>query len=256
MTGAPETGNAARETMQDMTGPGPIPKDTSSAAERLFRRLEAQINAGELKDGDTLPPEREIVEIYGVSRTVAREAVKALANKGLVEARPRYRPVIRKPDVDTALETMGSVVGLLLKEPGGVRNLFDSRIMVEAALVRHAALHADADDIAALKSALDANRAVIDDSEEFYRSDTAFHAVLYNIPKNPVIRALHKAYTTWLAPQWSKMPRLPDRNQINFESHRAIFEAVVAHDPNAAEAALREHLDNAWAQVRETFGDI
>ena len=67
------------------------------AADDLFRTFEQLINSGALVDGQPLPPEREIVETYGVSRTVVREAVLALANKGLVEARPRFRPVVRKP---------------------------------------------------------------------------------------------------------------------------------------------------------------
>lgn len=226
------------------------------AADDLFRIFEQQINSGTLREGDPLPPEREIVQTYGVSRTVVREAVLALANKGLVEARPRFRPVVRKPSYDTALETMGSVVGRLLSEPGGVRNLFDTRILVEAALVRQAALSATKDDIAALRQALDDNGAAIDDSELFYRTDTAFHAVLYRIGNNPVLPALHRAYTAWLAPHWSRMPRLPDRNRKNYEAHRAIFEAILMRDPDKAEAILRSHLADAWTQVRETFGDI
>ncbi len=226
------------------------------AADDLFRHYAELINSGALSEGDPLPPEREIVETHGVSRTVVREAVLALANKGLVDARPRFRPVVRKPTYDTAFETVDNVVARLLIQPGGVKNLFDTRIIIEAALVRQAASDAKKDDIAALKSALDANEAAIEDSELFYRTDTGFHAVLYQIPCNPILPAVHKAYTTWLAPQWSKMPRLPDRNRTNFEAHRRIFEAILMRDQDAAEAALRTHLANAWNQVRETFGDL
>jgi DNA-binding GntR family transcriptional regulator len=49
------------------------------------------------------------------------------------------------------------------------------------------------------------------------------------------------------------MPRLVDRNQRNFEAHSAIFQAILMRDPDAAEAALRSHLDAAWDQVRDTF---
>ncbi len=226
------------------------------AADDLFGIFEDQINSGALKEGDTLPPEREIVETYGVSRTVVREAVLALANKGLVEAKPRFRPVVRKPNYDTAMETIGHLAGRLLHQPGGVRNLFDTRIMIEAALVRQAATDANKDDIAALKEALMANAAAINDSERFYQTDMAFHKVLYDIPRNPVLPAIQKAYTDWLAPHWLKMPRLPERNQKNYQSHKAIFDAILDRDPDAAERALREHLANAWRQVKETFSDL
>ncbi|WP_240484657.1 FCD domain-containing protein, partial [Pseudoponticoccus marisrubri] len=62
--------------------------------------------------------------------------------------------------------------------------------------------------------------------------------MLYDIPSNPVLPAIHRAYTTWLAPQWSRMPRLPDRNRANYEAHAAIFEAILMRDPDAAETCL------------------
>ena len=88
----------------------------------------------------------------------------------------------------------------------------------------------------------------------FYLTDRAFHAVLYDIPRNPVLPAIHKAYVTWLAPQWSRMPRLPERNKANFEAHARIFEGILMRDPDAAEQALRAHLEQAWDQVCATFG--
>jgi len=225
------------------------------AADALFRVFAEMIETGVLREGDPLPPEREIVETYGVSRTVAREAILALSNKGLVEARPRYRPVVRRPSYETALEIVENVVGPLLSTPEGVRNLFEIRKMVEASLVRQAATAATKDDIAALKQALEANAAAVDDSALFYRTDMDFHRVLYEIPGNPVLPAIHQAYTTWLGPHWSQMPRLPARNRENAEAHRAIFEAILMRDPDEAEAALRTHLADAWDQVRKTFSE-
>ena len=226
------------------------------AADQLFRTFAEMIDNGLLQAGEPLPPEREIVETYGVSRTVVREAVLALANKGLVEARPRYRPVVRQPGYDSAIEAVDTVVTRLLKQKDGVRNLFDTRIMVEASLARQAATDATKDDLARLQEALERNGEAIEDSSQFYLTDRAFHAVLYEIPRNPVLPAIHKAYMAWLAPHWLKMPRLPDRNRLNFRSHSEIYQAILMRDPDAAEHALRAHLANAWEQVRETFGDI
>lgn len=234
----------------------PPHSDGHRAADRLFRAFEEQINSGALRVGDTLPTEREIVATYGVSRTVAREAVLALANKGLVEAKPRFRPVVIKPSYDTAMRTVDNVVGRLLRAPGGVANLFDSRTLLEAALVRAAALNCDKAGIAALQHALDENGAAVENSEEFYATDMAFHRVLYEVTGNPVFPAVHNAYFTWLAPHWSNMPRLPERNRINYLSHQKIFEAILHRDPDAAETALRQHLADAWDQVKETFSDL
>lgn len=229
------------------------PRDESRAADILFETFERLILDGTFTDGEVLPPEREIVQEYGVSRTVVREAVLALSNRGLVEARPRFRPVVRRPTYDAALQAVQSVVRRLLVDQQGVKNLFDIRIMMEAALVREAALHANRDQIARLKEALSENEAAIEDSARFYETDIVFHHVLYEIPENPVLPSIHRAYTGWLAPQWEKMPRLPERNRKNFDSHSLIFEAILLRDPDAAEGALRSHLRAAWLQVHETF---
>lgn len=196
------------------------------------------------------------MEDFGTSRTVVREAVRQLSSRGLVEARPRHRPVVRAPGFDTAFDAVAGIVGLLLAEKGGVKNLFDTRTMIEVYLVREAALRGSKEDLAAMAVALEANKAAIDDNEEFYATDVAFHQVLYQVPGNPVLLALQKAYTEWLGPHWSAMPRMPDRNTTNYEHHRAIYEAILMRDPDRAEAALRAHLADAWYQVRATFGDI
>ncbi|GAA6182715.1 FCD domain-containing protein [Shimia sp. NS0008-38b] len=234
----------------------PSTEKKQRASDLVADQLAARIQSGDLVDGQPLPSERSLIEEFGISRTVVREAVLALSNRGLVEARPRYRPVVRKPGIDAAFTAVESIVEHLLHEPGGVKNLFDTRIIIEAALVRQAAESADKDDIVALRTALAINKEAIHNSEEFYQTDIAFHNVIYQISNNPVLPAIHKAYTSWLAPQWSQMPRLPDRNQANFEAHQAIFDAILARDADAAEAALRNHLNAAWEQVVKTFVGI
>ena len=227
---------------------------SNRAADRVIAALEGRIFSGELAGGEMLPPERELMEEFEISRTVAREAVKILGGKGLVEIRPRYRPVVKMPDYDTALGVVGGLVKHLIGQAGGVRQLFEVRIFIESGLVRMAAMDAGKDDIRKLREALARNEESIEDSDRFYRTDMAFHAVLYTIPENPIFPAVHRAFCDWLEGHWIQMPRLPERNRRNHQSHSAIFEAITYRDPDLAEAALRSHLDDAWSQVERTFG--
>ena len=141
--------NFCRTKRTRLTTKGPCAMDQNGpnsgrdrAADALVKTFETFIFEGTWKDGDPLPPERVIVQEYGVSRTVVREAVLALSNKGLVEARPRFRPVVRRPDYDAAVLAAQSVVRRLLVDQAGVRNLFDLRIMMEAALVEATGMEA------------------------------------------------------------------------------------------------------------------
>jgi DNA-binding FadR family transcriptional regulator len=227
--------------------------DTGRAADNVVAELEAKIVSGELQDRAPLPAERELMEQFGTSRTVIREAISKLSSKGLVETRPRFRPIVRKPDYATVLHACGNVVQHLLTDKSGIKNLYDSRVFIERALVREAASSARKEDIIDLKAALENNRKAIPDSLEFYRTDVAFHGVLYRIPRNPIFPAIHEGYTSWLAPQWDRMLRSPERNEVNYIAHKAILDAILERDPMAADEALTNHLKAAWEFVRVTF---
>ncbi len=230
-----------------------LPSASPRAADAIVRSVELQIVSGDLADGATLPAERDLMQQFNASRTVVREAITVLTGRGLIENRPRYRPIVRKPGYNTLLDVMADVTRLLLEEQSGLKNLYESRVFVERILVREAATNARKNDIANLTAALSRNKQSLDDSAAFYRTDTDFHAVLYQIPGNPIFPALHEAYKVWLHPHWEKMPRSPERNYVNYCSHASIHAAIVDRDPDTAEKELVNHLNSAWEYVRATF---
>jgi DNA-binding FadR family transcriptional regulator len=211
------------------------------------------IQSGGLQEGERLPAERDLMQRYGVSRAAIREAIVSLANRGLIETRLGHRPVVRKPDYEIAVDKVGNLVGHLMVDRKGVWNLFETRIFMEAALARWAAKHARRDDLDELRAALETNRAAIGNSILFDETDAAFHAVLYRLPGNSIYPAIHKAYVEWLTQHWRSMKRGAGIDQMNYAGHEAVFEAVIARDPDNAEEAMRRHLVAAWEFVRSTF---
>lgn len=225
------------------------------AADVIVRYLEKKIRTGELEHGKHLPAERELMAQFGASRTVVREAITNLSSRGLVDNRPRFRPTVRKPGVSSFIDATHGFATHFLQQPNGVKSMYETRIFVERMLVRDAATHARKDDINALSNALKKNKACIDDAEVFYKTDMAFHKVLYDIPKNPIYPALFSAYQSWLALHWDKMNRSPDRNYVNYRGHESIVSAIVDRDPDTAEAALKTHLNSAWEYLRVVVDD-
>ncbi|MBE7213430.1 MAG: FCD domain-containing protein [Gluconacetobacter diazotrophicus] len=223
------------------------------AADGLVARLEARIASGELGQGERLPAERELMEEFGLSRTVVREAIATLSNRGLLLCQPRHRPVVRGFGFEAATAAIGGALAHLLASREGVRSLYELRVLIEAGLVRHAALHADRDDVAALRRALEENRLAVEDPVRFDQTDAAFHHLFYRLAGNPALPAIHQAFVTWLFPHWLAMPRTAARNDAAFSGHREILDAVVDRDPDGAEQALRSHLRMAWDAVRVTF---
>jgi DNA-binding FadR family transcriptional regulator len=222
-------------------------------ADAVTEGLVGLIRSGGLAEGAHLPPERDLMQRFGVSRAAVREAIAALASRGLVQTRLGHRPVVRKADYATAIGRLGELVGHLVADRGGVRDLFEARIFLEASLARHAARHARREDIAELRLALAANRAAIGDPARFDETDVAFHAVLYRIPGNPIFPAVHKAYVDWLVSHWRTMRRGPEIDGMQHAGHQAILDCIEGRDPDGAEDALRRHLSAAWEVVRATF---
>lgn len=222
-------------------------------ADAIVASIERKIGEGVLRDSAPLPSERVLMAEYGASRTVVREAITALSNRGLIECKPRHRPVVRPLGFQCAIDATGPVIRQLLNAPGGVRTVHDCRVFIERGLVRDAALGAGREHIRALKDALAANEAAIVDCEAFYVTDVAFHRVLYLVPDNPVLPAIHEGFTAWLAPQWSRVRCRPERNALDHAAHRAIYEAILERDPDAAEGALTAHLEATWTYVSGLF---
>ena len=219
-------------------------------SDSIVHSLEQKISSGELSEGSPLPAERELMRQFNASRTVVREAITTLSGRGLLENRPRFRPIVRKPSLTSFFDATQSIANDFFQQPNGVKSLYESRIFVERLLVRDAATQARKADIEALSKALKNNQDSIEDEQAFYKTDMAFHAVLYEIPGNPVFTGLNVAFQNWLSPHWDKMNRSPDRNYVNYRSHASILDAIVDRDPDAAEAALEAHLNSAWEYLR------
>jgi len=225
------------------------------STDAVISELEQLILSGAFAYGEKLPAERTLMERFNVGRNVVREAISALSRNGLLETKPRHRPIVAYSGQDTALDSLTVFVQHFLDGEGGYEQLFNSRIFIEAALCRHAALHARKEDIQNLREALRNNKEAIDDADLFYQTDVLFHKVLYEIPRNPVFTILQKIYVSWLAKYWSRIKRDPELNMMNYKRHEAILEAIVDRDPDEAERAMHNHLNNSWGLAKDALKD-
>jgi GntR family transcriptional regulator, sialic acid-inducible nan operon repressor len=225
------------------------------ASEELANKLTNQIASGMLEAGRWLPTERELAHHHKVSRAVVREAITMLTSRGLLTTRRGYRPIVRRPDLDTAVNALGLSLLHMTAQQTSVWYLFESRILMEGTLARYAATSSKRADIEALRDALEFNFRSIGDSESFDTSNNVFHECLYNAPENPIYPILHRAYIAWLSTHWRKMIRSREMDKVHYAGHLSIYEAIVARDPDGAERALRRHLETAWEFVRSSIFD-
>lgn len=220
--------------------------------EEVAHRLEAQIHEGHYSPGDQLPSERELMLMYGVGRPAIREALFSLQRMGLVAINSGERARVTRPTPQVMFETLSGAARHMLNEPDGVRHFQEARTFFEIGLARHAAEHATPADLEKLRQALAANEAAIGNAAAFERTDVAFHYVLAVIPRNPIYIAIHEAIAAWLTEQRHVSLQREGQNEIAFQAHRAVFEAIAARDPDSAERVMREHM----AQVIRTYWEI
>ena len=220
-------------------------------------RLQGLILSGTLQVGDALPSERSLMERYGVGRPAVREAMLMLERAGLITTSGGERARVARPTAEGMVAGLDASVRHWLGDPGGIRSLQGARELLEVALARQVAEEADKEGIARLREALTENEAARGDLARFERTDVVFHYVFAQIPRNPIFTALHQAMVGWLTEQRNVTLREPGAEAQAAESHRRIFEAVVARDPDRAAREMRPHLQDvarSYWRTREREG--
>lgn len=211
--------------------------------EEVVERLEQLIHSGQLKPGDPLPVERELMEMYGVGRPAIREAILTLQKAGLVSVTGGSRARVTEPTAEMVVESLSTTARHLLADPDGVRNFQEARKLFEVGLVRYAAKNASKKDLQKLKKALKENHQSIGDINWFERTDMAFHYVLAVIPNNPIFTAIHAAISDWLYEQRHTTLSSPGQNEVAYQAHAAIAEAIIDQNADLAERLMEQHLD-------------
>ena len=218
---------------------------TSRLYEQIVQQIEESIVKGDLKPGDQLPAERELAQRFGVSRTAVREAVKALREKGLVEAYSGRGTFI----TDGTSQAVRQSLDLLVKigQADGSHHLAEVRAILEPEIAALAASRIQDSELATMREAV----AVMDrsgrDPEAYIEADLDFHLALAEGAANPLILSLLDSIVGLLREQRLRIfqvPGGPDRGQLH---HKEILDAVERHDPEKARKAMRAHLE----QVRD-----
>lgn len=222
---------------------------TAVRASRLYQQIveqiEQSIRSGQLKPGDQLPAERDLAERFGVSRTAVREAVKALGEKGLVEALPGRGTFV----IDATSQVIKQSLDLLINNstPEGLAHLEDVREIFEPEIAARAAIRAEPKQLAAMRDAIEAMERSLDDSGAYIEADLDFHLALAEAAQNPLVLTLIDSIVGLLRVQRTRVFHAPEGPARGQHHHRRILHAVENHDPEAARAAMQSHLE----QVRE-----
>jgi GntR family transcriptional repressor for pyruvate dehydrogenase complex len=229
--GIPMIGTASPPRFEFQT----IPRNKvyQAVAKQLERRI-----TEELKPGDRLPPERELVQILGVSRGSVRDAIRSLELRGLLEPRQGIGTVVCVPVGPLA----DPLANALLDRRKKVAELLDVRKMIEPSLAGRAATHITRDQISELDEILKRHEEKVSQGELGIEEDSEFHYKIALASYNTVVLKLVDILMDLLRETREHALQVEGRQEKSLAGHHRILAALKRGDAAAAKAAMRRHL--------------
>lgn len=222
-----------------------IPRSRVSA--RVAKQLQIHI-VNQLKPGDMLPPERKLVQRFGVSRGSIRDAIRSLEAVGLLEPHQGIGTVVREVSADALLSP---VTNALLQEQKVIGELLDVRNIIEPALARRAALHGSYEQIAEMQAILLRQEEKVRRGEPATEEDSAFHYAVALAADNGTMMKLVRVLMDLLRETRERLSQRQGRAEKSLAGHLRIVAALQRRDAAGAEAAMRRHLSEIEQIVLE-----
>jgi GntR family transcriptional regulator, transcriptional repressor for pyruvate dehydrogenase complex len=239
MGGVPEVSHrtiAVTASAPSKPGWEAIPRD------RVYTKVAEQLQshiANQLKPGDMLPSERELAQMFGVSRSSIRDAIRRLETVGLLEPRQGIGTMVRDIGADAMV---AHVAGVLPQKRKVINELLDVRMIIEPPLAARAAMHASAEQIAQLEAILNRQEEKVRRNELATEEDADFHNTIAQASDNSVLLKLALVLMDSLREVRERSLQVGGRQPKSLAAHRQILAAIQQGDPQAAEAAMRRHL--------------
>lgn len=219
------------------------PVKNTKVYEQVIEQIKYMIVSGELKKGDRLPPERELVERLQVSRTSVREALRALQIIGLVECRQGGGNFIRERFEDNLIEPLSLMFTLQNSRNAEILEL---RRVLEVETASLAAKNISEDELKALGDIISKMKSQPDENDNVVL-DKEFHYIIAGASRNNLIVSILTAVSS-LMDSFIKEAReaiinRDENKETLLEHHEMIYEALADHDVKKAGKVMEEHMN-------------
>jgi DNA-binding FadR family transcriptional regulator len=215
-------------------------------SDEVQERLLRLISGGELKPGDAMPSERELMDRFGVGRPAIREAMQALANMGLVSISHGERARVQELTAQSIIRQVDASAHIMLsRSSDSLEHLKAARLFFERGMVREAAAKATPEDVAVLRAIITEQRALLGQAEGFIAADMRFHTRIAAISGNPIFVSVSEAMLGWLKAYHKDLLIWTGKENHTLAEHAEILDAIADRNADAAEAALVKHLQRS-----------
>jgi GntR family transcriptional repressor for pyruvate dehydrogenase complex len=223
------------------------PVKHTKISDEIVNQVRSLISEGTLKPGDQLPPERELIKQFGVSRPTLREALKSLIAMGFLQVNQAKRTFVRS----ITSEKMEDPLSRLIKtDTQKIFDLIEVRKGLEAWSSFYAAQRATEDDIKQIGSIIKEMEAAFEKGRSWEKEDADFHLAIAQATHNTV--QTHIMSTIYEILKESVAKVFTDRSKIKklIEQHCRIFNAIKNHATDKARERTLEHLNYVESEVK------
>lgn len=231
------------------------PKRKERLGDQLYGQILEQIVSGTLKEGDKLPSEKELCLMFEVSRPVVREAMMLLQADGLVVARQGSGTYVQRRPPQGLITLAGA------SDVAGMLRCYEVRVPLEGEAAALAAKRRSPEQLEQIRTALDELRRAIESRGPASAADFAFHRAVAEASCNgmfvSILETLHGAIENSMTVALNITAQgSAERSRRVLDEHSRIYEAIAMGDADAANLAMRYHINRARQRITDQQQDV
>lgn len=225
------------------------------SSQRLAHVLAQPILSGEVRQGDRLPNEQEMMALYGAGRPTVREALRLLETRGLIVLKtgPGGGPIVRRPPKGSLSEALSLVLQI---EGASFADVSDARGALEPMIARRAAERITDAQLKELDETIREMRASPGSQDVFAAQNQRFHLLVAEAAQSVVLDVFVSTLKTIADGVRVGVQYSPRKQAAIADAHEAITDALRARDPDRAEQAMRDHLAEAERYWRRRYPEL
>ena len=216
--------------------------------EKVVDGIKERIASGALRQGEPVPPERQLMEDIGVSRSSLREAFRVLELLGLIESIPGKGRFVRRGRGED-----GGIPDPRKLEDAAILELMEARRVLDPAIAAEAARKARSGDLTRLRRVLSATEAHMSIAKDRAQADFDFHLVLTEATQNFVFVNIVKMTFNLIMATHDRIYSLLSDKDAFLHEHREIYDAILNHDGDGAMRASSRHIERIYRTLQEAL---
>jgi len=219
------------------------------AAEEIEKQIKGAIFSQNLRPGDRLPSEKGLSETFNTSRTMVREALRALEKDGFITVKQGVKggSYIREADFSPVVKSISHMLQL---KKVSLENLTEARLTIEPEIAKMSALRSAKHDLKRMEEALNYLHNVVEKKERSTSTNILFHRVVGESCGNPVFYMMNSALADLLQDNLSRRELEPEHNRLFLQQHLRIYEAIKTRHAKKAYFEMRKHILSVYKAIK------